>query len=633
MDELRAVLKRPGGGAPLSDEEIAKIIGQWDTNDDGVLQYEEFEKMWTSTAPSKVARRDDGDDSAKKTTVGVEAAKPKEAVAPVAQQRPPTSFKKQGSGFFKEKAKRIGNSFRRTKERRPDKGAAASVLGGVAASDAAAKDTTEGAPRAKGFTASFRKKKANGGAAQSMRAAAATNVPPTPKAPPVPLKQQHRVTAVTRLAGTDLDNDCNASPTGKRNGKPLLKAAELAAMKAEYLRKGAEEETRRCSFASLPARLGEVLGRRKVDDVIRAWDANGDGVVSLMEFRRSLRDPRLGLDALDTSEIDALFRSFDTDGGGSVDANEMRVALTRLRKEATGAAKREADAEKKAEHWRMRARQVAEAVRAAADLEESEQLLLRTRVMLGKEEGGDPQEAVSGAVDARLYASMVRRNLKVGDVLSKWDVDRDGCISRDEFCREVKKLVPRAVEGEIDELFDTLDVCTATLPLPPTLFPAPMPARCDGSSATKAPTRIDAFWNRLSPGTMAWQEDSGGSLDIEEVKASLKKLQAAAERAADDEAKIIKQVTTLRKAARKVQEQVVAAKGEDEAAFALQAGKEKAAAEAKAVAAAEAQAAKAAVRAERAARAAAEKADFEARVREKQGAGKVQIMPTKLLTA
>ena len=132
---------------------------------------------------------------------------------------------------------------------------------------------------------------------------------------------------------------------------------------------------------------------------------------------------------------------------------------------------------------------------------------------------------------------------------------------------------------------------------------------------------------------MVWQEDSGGSLDIEEVKASLKKLQAAAERAADDEAKIIKQVTTLRKAARKVQEQVVAAKGEDEAALALQEGKEKAAAEAKAVAVAEAQAAKAAVRAERAARAAAEKAEFEARVKEKQGAGKVQIMPTILLTA
>jgi len=42
VSELRAILKRPDGGAPLGDEAIAKVIATYDQNGDGELQIDEF---------------------------------------------------------------------------------------------------------------------------------------------------------------------------------------------------------------------------------------------------------------------------------------------------------------------------------------------------------------------------------------------------------------------------------------------------------------------------------------------------------------------------------------------------------------------------------------------------------------
>ena len=46
VEEIKAVLMRPGGGAPISDAEAAALIAEFDTNGDGELQFEEFAAMW-----------------------------------------------------------------------------------------------------------------------------------------------------------------------------------------------------------------------------------------------------------------------------------------------------------------------------------------------------------------------------------------------------------------------------------------------------------------------------------------------------------------------------------------------------------------------------------------------------------
>lgn len=49
--ELKAVLSRPGGGAPLTSQEAQDIIDEFDINGDGELQFDEFRAFWDPNAP------------------------------------------------------------------------------------------------------------------------------------------------------------------------------------------------------------------------------------------------------------------------------------------------------------------------------------------------------------------------------------------------------------------------------------------------------------------------------------------------------------------------------------------------------------------------------------------------------
>ena len=55
----------------------------------------------------------------------------------------------------------------------------------------------------------------------------------------------------------------------------------------------------------------------QVEAILRAWDDDGDGVISLVEFSCLVRDLRV-------------FAAIDTDGDGSIDPEELRVALSQL---------------------------------------------------------------------------------------------------------------------------------------------------------------------------------------------------------------------------------------------------------------------------------------------------------------
>ena len=46
VDELREILTRPGGGAQISDHEVAEIIATFDCNGDGEIDFEEFVTMF-----------------------------------------------------------------------------------------------------------------------------------------------------------------------------------------------------------------------------------------------------------------------------------------------------------------------------------------------------------------------------------------------------------------------------------------------------------------------------------------------------------------------------------------------------------------------------------------------------------
>ncbi|KOO28565.1 calmodulin-like 5 [Chrysochromulina tobinii] len=62
----------------------------------------------------------------------------------------------------------------------------------------------------------------------------------------------------------------------------------------------------------------------RVLDLFREWDADGDGDVTLAEFRRAM--PKLGLN-VPQKDIDALFNEWDKDGGGALNLRELQKIL------------------------------------------------------------------------------------------------------------------------------------------------------------------------------------------------------------------------------------------------------------------------------------------------------------------
>ena len=52
VEELKAVLMRPSGAAPMTSAQVQQIIDEFDANGDGELQFEEFASWW---APKTVS--------------------------------------------------------------------------------------------------------------------------------------------------------------------------------------------------------------------------------------------------------------------------------------------------------------------------------------------------------------------------------------------------------------------------------------------------------------------------------------------------------------------------------------------------------------------------------------------------
>ena len=87
---------------------------------------------------------------------------------------------------------------------------------------------------------------------------------------------------------------------------------------------------------SLKRQLGEAIVKRadkaqptdKAGALMKEWDKNGDGELSLIEFKQAVR---LSLNLRATNEqIDELFQMFDGDGGGSIALDELRPAIQRI---------------------------------------------------------------------------------------------------------------------------------------------------------------------------------------------------------------------------------------------------------------------------------------------------------------
>ena len=191
-----------------------------------------------------------------------------------------------------------------------------------------------------------------------------------------------------------------------------------------------------------------------------AWDKNGDGRISQMEWRVNIRKiPGCQVD--DVHDIDELFNTFDADRSGFIDASELGKAFKSWR-EAAQAASAEVEAiSERAEKMRELCRELRRAARHTRELETQEAMLaeLMSGGWSNPSGGGEPDLA------CRIGAVLLSRNKRAADITRPppdgWDANNDGKVDVLEFRHHLRKLgggLQAASDKELDTLFKKLDV-------------------------------------------------------------------------------------------------------------------------------------------------------------------------------
>ena len=282
--------------------------------------------------------------------------------------------------------------------------------------------------------------------------------------------------------GSVVDKDSFKAAKGKVN----FKAEAIADMLTETLQEAKDFDAKaKDVHTTFERRLGAALVKKDVaiKELLSDWDPDKRGTIKKVPFRQNVRTS-LGMVA-DNKEIDAFFDSVDDDQGGSLDFEELRAAMKKLYKAAGAAEAEAATLSAKANECRAFAKKLEEAHETTVAADTEEQKLEKLKAENGS------------AVGPQLGNLIVKRNLKIGDLTSKWVKKKD--VSRADFRKHVLELGVVAEEKDIDALFDSLD------------------------------------------------DDGGGSLDLEELKRLLTNLVEVAKQTALDEAALEKSLTALRK--------------------------------------------------------------------------------------
>ena len=329
--------------------------------------------------------------------------------------------------------------------------------------------------------------------------------------------------------------------TGKSGGKAgkskdlenrtLLTAAEVYAEVAALRARASEVEATAdgVTTATLDRKLGaalvEKLKTKTLAEMVREWDKNGDGEISPIELRACVRN-NLGIKA-NNKEIDEWFTKMDADGGGSLDMAELKVFLKALTDAWEQGKSEDVHLRREAETIRERADFVEVVARATATMEDAcvelDQLIHHP------------------AVEVQLGRLIRLKGMKASDVVTKWDKDGDGTISKEEFREQVLELGVQGEPSAIDDLFDRYD------------------------------------------------DDGGGELSLEELRPTLKALIESSSKSIQDIKDCEKKVAMLRVEAALKQQEEANRKAEDTAAARAE---EEAAAQAEAQRAAEKEEAK-----------------------------------------
>jgi Ca2+-binding EF-hand superfamily protein len=390
--------------------------------------------------------------------------------------------------------------------------------------------------------------------------AAAASPPNNPSSPPK---------ATPRTAGkTGGGSGAKKAVAKSETQRSFKKKDSVDHLTTEYLLKLADDQEATAAkheaaigkMGSLPAKLGEALqqkmeGGMKAKDFFDIMDKNGDGSISKMEFRQSMRELGLMKESGSSKEVDALFAELDSDGGGDLDLQEITKALKDLRLKAKEVAAAGVVAKEQAAFWKQRAEQTRAAAATVTLYEEGIKELAVAK---------EPTAAV------KLSAILVKKNLKPADILTQWDTDGGGSVGFDEFSKNLFKLGLDTTSEELMKVFTTLD------------------------------------------------KSGDGELDMEELRSAIKSLVGACEEAKKHEKRLAKDLVKMETDAREARLEIKHQLDEDERRREAESAAATAAAEEAAAAAAAVKAEAESKEAKRKAAAEKKRKEFEERVAERR---------------
>ena len=335
-----------------------------------------------------------------------------------------------------------------------------------------------------------------------------------------------------------------AEARAKKEADPdRLKPSSMYEAHAEALNEHADAEEERAKNllqSSVEIKIGVALHNadlaredRKesiVTATLRSWDRNHTSEINVSEFRLGVRTKPpdgLGVDH-DHHEVDKLFLSFSglKDETGEMDLYELKKLFSSLLDTAKKALNEEVEIAATVERLRERAKQTLEvaALTRQYEGEESE---------LAKAFASDPIEEQIGKL-------LLRKNIRIHEILVEWDSNGDGEITKVEFRKHLRNLGVTCEVEAIDALFDFYD------------------------------------------------EDGSGTFDLDEIKVALKRLERMAKGGYEEEEGLMKNLKSLKKRTKKAQMDL-AVEGAGDLRMALEGQKDRRAANPEKYAAAEAE--------------------------------------------
>lgn len=445
VDELQAVLSRPGGGAPLSNAEVQAVINEFDENGDGVLQIHEFARMWAPMLSDlEMAENVDAavpplpeDACSTASTASASTTPTTSVVTTPTSDAPGNGRARKPSNTVANKKKSLSNTMRDSFAKR----------GGANWKAMASK-----AP-------SFVKKSVKSGPqlAKNQKGSAAKTVLYDSSQVDIKGAPDERPSARGGAARTGprrkSSGGSSSEPAEKlRSALELRKEVEAELAKSLAL----EERATLAMSENFERRLGKALvengqaqaamagSKQALTELIRSWDKNGDGEISMIEFRQACRNS-LKLKA-HNDEIDGLFREFDADGSGKLDFQELKPALRSLHDAALACTSEVESLNQIVAECRRHVGQLSEAAEAMEEIERDEQTLA-------------DMHRSSDSASQRLAGAIVRRNLKLDDVVSHWPgvahvPGEAPKVTRQQFLKGIKELKVECSVGDVAMWFD-----------------------------------------------------------------------------------------------------------------------------------------------------------------------------------